>query len=95
MPQRVVRLQDRSGKELGWAIECPACACAHRFDTRWRFNGVLELPTFEPSLITRRVNANGVEIVCHSAVIDGKIQFLLDSTHEMAGLVIVLPEVLR
>lgn len=33
-----------------------------------------------------------VDTVCHSFVIDGKIQFLGDCTHELAGQTVELPE---
>jgi Family of unknown function (DUF6527) len=44
---------------------------------RWLFNGDMQSPTFSPS----------VHIVgkCHSFVSAGKIQFLSDCSHELAG----------
>lgn len=35
---------------------------------------------------------DGTDTVCHSFITDGKIQFLGDCTHEMAGQTIDLPE---
>lgn len=72
----------------GWAVfHCPGCECGHRFLVRpnpqyadkpvWRWNGSEDSPTLTPSL-----NYVGV---CHSFVTDGKIQFLGDSTHKLAG----------
>lgn len=49
-------------------------------DQGWEWNGDCEKPTIRPSL---RSSMN--EHVCHSYVTDGRIQFLDDSTHEMAG----------
>lgn len=33
-----------------------------------------------------------VEKVCHSFVTDGRIQFLADCTHDLAGLTVDLPD---
>lgn len=46
----------------------------------WTWNGDVEKPTLKPSIRTRN-NKH----VCHSFVTDGRIQFLTDSTHELAG----------
>lgn len=51
------------------------------FDERWEFNGDYEKPTFRPSM--RVQYGNGV--VTHCFVIAGKIQYLQDCTHDMAG----------
>jgi hypothetical protein len=72
----------------------------------WGWNGDLELPTFTPSvkvggiqwttdsgfykLNHSSVNA-GAEICCHSFVTDGRIRFLTDSTHQLAGQTVDLP----
>lgn len=34
-----------------------------------------------------------VERICHSYITDGKIQFLIDSTHKFAGMTVDLPEI--
>lgn len=57
----------------------------------WTWNGSVEAPTLRPSILTRgggrRYLETGqyVEQVCHSWVTDGKVQFLGDCTHELAG----------
>lgn len=66
----------------------------------WGFNGNYEAPTFTPSILVRgkrritddehsRIMAGEVVDVpdrtCHSFVTDGKIQFLGDCTHALAG----------
>lgn len=72
----------------------------------WTWNGDLELPTFAPSVLVRghqwdtssgfhkpthRVEP-GEQTICHSFVTDGRIQFLADCTHELAGQTVDLPE---
>jgi hypothetical protein len=74
----------------GYVIFCPGCGVLHKFDARWQFNGSLELPTFTPSLLIEDAVQN---IVCHSIVTNGRIQFLPDSTHRLSGQVCDLPPV--
>jgi len=62
----------------------------------WEFNGDYDKPTFSPSiLMTTWESINETEkrdVRCHSFVTDGKIQFLSDCTHELAGQTVELPE---
>lgn len=84
-------LEDGKGDPGGWLIYCPGCHNSHLFDNRWKFNGDVDKPTFMPSMLV-----NGSKIIkeydgetyghrCHSFVTDGKIKFLSDCTHSMAG----------
>ena len=74
----------------------------------WQFNGDLERPTFKPSLLVTYRHPKGysnenpapmgydgeyVEERCHSYITDGRIQFLGDCTHALAGQTVDLPEV--
>lgn len=70
-----------------WTFMCPGCKSLHMFDSRWTFNGDVERPTFQPSLMTLGPPR------CHSFVTDGKIQFLADCDHELAGTTVDLEEV--
>lgn len=71
-------------------FDCPACGYSHPFDLRrWTWNGSMDAPTFSPSLL---VNA-GTPGQCHSFVRDGRIEFVLDSGHALAGQTVPLPEV--
>lgn len=73
----------------------------------WGWNGSLDAPTFTPSILVKGVvpltddeidrimrgeKVDPVPMVCHSFVTDGKIQFLSDSTHELAGQTVEIPE---
>jgi hypothetical protein len=75
---------------------------------RWNFNGSPEAPTFTPSILMRTTEPITDEeadrimrgekvdkrpVVCHSFVTDGRIQFLGDCTHTLAGQTIDLPEI--
>ena len=69
---------------------CPGCKCLHKVRIagedrpRWLWNGNTESPTFNPSI--------NIEGVCHSFVINGTIQFLLDSTHSHSGRTVEIPD---
>jgi Family of unknown function (DUF6527) len=89
------RLND---EDPGLVFDCPGCKRVHvianSFDQQagtltissltWNWNGDLVKPTVAPSLLIRHGSKNG-EVVCHSFIIDGQIQFLGDSTHELAN----------
>lgn len=72
---------------------CPACNAGHSFNTDpkrpnvWQFNGDLVKPTFTPSLLIRFADDDGAgdAVRCHSFVTDGKIKYLNDCSHAMAG----------
>lgn len=55
----------------------------------WTWNGDIELPSLMPSIRTRGES----DSLCHSWVRDGTVQFLADSTHELAGQTVDLLEV--
>jgi hypothetical protein len=74
----------------------------------WGFNGSGDAPTFTPSVLVRTghfVEPNGKHCdksgdpdwpctcsQCHSFVTDGRIQFLGDCTHALAGKTVDLPD---
>lgn len=79
---------------------CPGCKEMHVVNSGWQSNGDYDRPTFSPSVIVRYRHPKGhtnenpaplgyggpyVEEVCHSFVRDGRIEFLGDCTHELAG----------
>ena len=82
---------DNDGNVTGHAFECPGCGQIHLVDKRWTFNGDTENPTITPSLLVR-YNYKDVAKRCHSFIKEGKIQFLNDCTHELAGKTVDLPQ---
>lgn len=56
----------------------------------WSWNGDTERPTLKPSILTRQPP---VCECCHSFVNDGKVQFLADCSHELAGQTVDLLDV--
>lgn len=70
---------------------------------RWGYNGNPDAPTFTPSvLVTWQTpsdnpdefddDSKNVKHICHSFVTDGRIQFLGDCTHKLAGQTVELPD---
>jgi len=88
--KRVSAVNAPGGKIVAYSFVCPGCGYKHTpyieegYGPKWGFNGSEELPTFTPSILFRTGDKNG-PIVCHSFVTDGRIQFLTDSTHKLAG----------
>lgn len=72
---------------------CPGCKTYHQVWTAkepggdnpiWGFNGDLEKPTFSPSVCVTLPTPQG-DLICHSFIRDGKIQYLQDCYHSLAG----------
>lgn len=95
----------RAGHSL--AFNCPGCDDWHVVNVdgndrpKWTWNGSAERPTFQPSILVRTGAAvdpaiawedGDPPLVCHSFVTDGRIQFLSDCTHALAGQTVDLPE---
>jgi|SRR5215472_14171545 len=74
----------------GYKVYCPGCQAPHIYDSRWQFNGSLELPTFTPSMSIDRGNSG---VRCHSFVNNGRFQFLSDSTHRLSGQTVDIPPI--
>lgn len=66
------------------AFYCPGCEFYHRYDSRWTFNGNLDKPSFTPSLLNHYPGVTDRQR-CHMYVTDGKMIFLSDCTHDLAG----------
>lgn len=68
---------------------CPGCQEIHGFNDTWQFNFDLEKPTVYPSLLVR---GGWKDCYCHSFISEGKIEFLGDSRHPLAGQTVDLEE---
>lgn len=78
---------------------CPGCNLTHFitsevgfFPIKWDFNNDLNSPTVFPSVLVRTPFPEK-ELVCHSFIKDGNIQFLSDCTHNLAGQTVELPDI--
>lgn len=94
------------GGHYGIRFQCPGCEEAHVLPTKphergWDFNGDFARPTLAPSILVyshkeyREIDGK-MQVVdtprCHSFVREGRIEFLSDSTHALAGKTVDLPE---
>lgn len=78
------------------AFQCPGCEYCHEIPVTgpraWNWNGSFDKPTVTPSILVNRGSYNPTVPVCHSYVKDGRIQFLPDCSHSMAGKTVELPD---
>lgn len=81
-------------------FECLGCKMLHGINVsrddrpRWDWDGSVTAPTFSPSILVRFPwGPEQREVVCHSYVRGGQIQYLDDCTHEYAGKTIPLPPI--
>ncbi|MFJ7811061.1 DUF6527 family protein [Pseudomonas asiatica] len=91
------------GRYLGQAHDgslwffCKGCDQPHSLNVgsgpgpRWGYNENPEAPTFTPSVLVRWNEWEEAK-VCHSFVTDGRIQYLADCTHALAGQTVDLPD---
>jgi hypothetical protein len=82
-------------------FHCEGCDSSHAINYKpvekqpeWKWNGSHDAPTFTPSVLVtyEAVPDAGEDFkeyrkkrICHSFVTDGRIQYLTDSTHHLAG----------
>lgn len=79
-----------NGRGDVYCFFCPGCGDTHPVEVpRWTWNGSMARPTFTPSLLC---NAHHAPSRCHSFVADGKIQFLSDCHHKLAGQTVEIPD---
>lgn len=105
---KILREVEYSEAGCDFVFWCPGCQEHHGIWTKkrnhlgavWSFNGDMQKPTFDPSLLIRgkrpitpeeyKAIMAGAQVeipdlVCHSFIRNGQIQFLSDCTHALAG----------
>jgi hypothetical protein len=82
--------------EVVYGFCCPACKDTHQVRLEgpyaWQWNGSLDRPTIQPSILSNVGGANPTVPICHSYVTDGRIQYLGDCSHDMKGQTVELPD---
>ena len=87
---------------VNYWLWCPGCEDIHMINNTWSFDGNLEKPTFEPSILVESVGTLDAKVKvqcicgkhdfhtprCHSFVRNGEWQFLSDSEHKLAGKIV-------
>lgn len=99
---KVERMTANGETEILHAFHCPACEISHAVRTAaskegiqvWKFNGDLSRPTFYPSIgnVWNNPDEGGKTTVCHAVIEDGRIRYLTDCTHKLAGKTVELPD---
>lgn len=101
MADEVLELVEGANGYRGVAFTCPGCSEWHVVTVAavhgrvvWQFNGDLVRPTISPSLlVTWNQGEARTPHRCHSFIRDGRIEFLGDCTHALAGQTVPLPPV--
>lgn len=72
-------------------FHCPGCEYVHSINVGrngWVLSGTEDSPTVSPSIL-----ATGAGVLrCHSFIEGGKIRFLTDCDHSLAGQTVELPD---
>lgn len=63
----------------------------HHFDASWQYNGDGERPHVSPSILV--TGGGNPQYRCHSFIEHGRIRFLSDCSHPLAGQTVDLPEI--
>ena len=89
MTTPVLELLTSNATEEAYLFFCPGCECSHWVRMRgkepcWTWNSDRVVPTIAPSIKVESGNADG-PTCCHLFIRDGKIEFLSDCTHRLAG----------
>lgn len=91
------KLRSAGGGRLHWY--CPGCNEIHHIaygdgpGPRWAWDGNTEAPTFAPSVLVRWNEGEArTPRVCHCFVRGGRIEFLADCTHALAGQLVDMPD---
>lgn len=87
---RVTNTSTPRGRFPDYIFWCPGCKCGHGVwvsepnsgGHRWTFNGDMERPTFQPSLL---LEGSETRARCHLFVTAGMLEFLGDCGHEFRG----------
>lgn len=80
--------------DIRLVFHCPGCGGGHWIRVKgpepvWSWNGSVDRPTAAPSILVFKDNPDRR---CHSFVEDGKIRFLSDCAHALAGKTVDLPD---
>lgn len=86
-------LEAKGPHEFDRAFYCPGCECNHGINAGWTVTYTDNKPTVNPSILVRWTKyfdykndpTKFKDMVCHSFIRNGKIEFLSDSTHALAG----------
>lgn len=91
----VLRVSEHSIPRKRLAIFCPGCEGMHVVPIEgvgaWQWNQSLHSPTLQPSVRVRYGDNQPTDRQCHFFVTEGRMQFLADCTHKLAGQNVDIP----
>jgi hypothetical protein len=95
---KLKRLTSQDETEVTMLFFCPACQRTHPIRVVsgdpgrpvWDWNNDYEAPTFSPSLLV--YPSPGGQTRCHSFLTAGRIEFCVDSEHDLADQTVDLPD---
>lgn len=98
---KIARLETQKydSKAEAYVFACPGCEHDHVYVVKsgekvyvgapeWSWNGSMESPSFEPSLLNTRSDGKR----CHLYLRNGMIEYCGDCTHALAGKSVPCPE---
>lgn len=93
-PQAKAKLTEPDSDGARWLFfKCPACKMSHGVPVTgsraWAWNQSLTRPTLSPSLL---VTMPPSPYRCHFFLVDSRIYYLGDCSHEMKGQTVELPD---
>jgi hypothetical protein len=73
-----------------WSFWCQGCERSHWIGKGWTWDGNREAPTVSPSVLVRYPGpdagtGDAPPAVCHLFIRAGRLEFLSDCTHKLAG----------
>jgi hypothetical protein len=89
---KIVESRNQNGELVGYLVTSPgseATVCFYK--DKWSFNGDFEKATFRPSMLIHPNNMHGRD---HFFVTDGKIEYLSDCEHALAGKTVDMVDVI-
>lgn len=87
-----MKIEEVTGGPHTHYFYCMGCRTGHGFsDKIWTYNNNPDKPTVRASILVR-FHHRGKDMVCHSFITDGQIEYLSDCTHDLAGKTVELPE---
>lgn len=98
------REESTDSKVIGYSFHCPGCEIEHKIflypyksqtGASWDFVGTLKKPSVVPDIVNKRQLDNGSEELCHLHLLAGKLWFLNNCTHKLAGEVIDLEDIVE
>jgi hypothetical protein len=102
MPRKLIDYGTHKDGTRIIGFECPGCGYGHAYRVngkdgpQWEWNESMDAPTFRPSLLVYDLMPDGSRRTrCHLFMTNGRIEFLSDCMHALAGTTVDVPDVVE